>query len=391
MIFRELHTIYPIGDRFQILYEAKSAFAYFQDYRINLITGEKTFVPLGQWFHELSKRTFDSAQKKRVTHLFYELGELIELKSFSNELLAIDIEYKRELVVKEFSPIKKTLKLNEISSVSRPRYKKAFDRVQESLQRGDCYQINLTFPSIYRFSDYKVEEFYSSLWKKKESRAPYAHATFIPLWNKLYLSNSPECLFQARLNKQKLSLWSMPIKGSLKSEGAVTDEQWRKLSSCQKNQGELYMITDLIRNDLSRISSPYSKVIKKKAPLKVPNILHQYSLIAVELDTKTSLLDVVVALFPGGSITGAPKKKVVSLIKDIEGEKRGFYTGSTIIQNGSLQAASINIRSSEICFNSKTLIYSAGGGITLRSDLNGEYDEMDLKKYSFINTLSGLI
>jgi anthranilate/para-aminobenzoate synthase component I len=118
--------------------------------------------------------------------------------------------------------------------------------------------------------------------------------------------------------------------------------------------------------------------------LVVPGIIHQYSLLSVDLDYKVRLGKIIKSLFPGGSITGAPKKRVKELLFSLEKRSRGFYCGSTVILHESLLAASINIRSAEICFTNKLLKYSSGSGITLLSKSKDEFDELRLKEYSFM-------
>ena len=122
----------------------------------------------------------------------------------------------------------------------------------------------------------------------------------------------------------------MPIKGSVKIKGDVK-KAWKKLKESMKDKGELNMITDLLRNDLSRIEKPISKVRKKYVPLLVPGIIHQYSIIDVDLSYKITLLKIIKSLFPGGSITGAPKRRVYQILGSLEKNRRGFYCGSTIL------------------------------------------------------------
>ncbi|MCY4524912.1 MAG: chorismate-binding protein, partial [Halobacteriovoraceae bacterium] len=213
----------------------------------------------------------------------------------------------------------------------------------------------------------------------------YAHCSFIPRWNRLYLSNSPECLFQRRKKNNRYFIYTMPIKGSIKTNSSPWESQWNELAKCQKNAAELHMITDLVSNDLSKIERPKAKVLADRRPLKVPGILHQYSLVEVELGKNTNLGGIVASLFPGGSVTGAPKKQVMKILKKMEGVSRGFYCGSTIVIHQSLMAASINIRSAEINLDKKEMSCHSGGGVTLLSKAKDEYDEMKLKLKSFIS------
>ena len=189
--------------------------------------------------------------------------------------------------------------------------------------------------------------------------------------------------------KQGRNVFSMPIKGTM----AIQDlgefqKKWKELLKCKKNQAELDMITDLLRNDLSSLELPRAIVEKRKSALIVHKILHQYSKIKVELSSEISLSHFIQCLFPGGSITGAPKQRVCELIEEIEKTPRGFYCGSTIIisskENRNYHAASINIRSADINLKTGELVYGAGGGITLRSRDRDEFHEMELKVESFM-------
>jgi anthranilate/para-aminobenzoate synthase component I len=183
----------------------------------------------------------------------------------------------------------------------------------------------------------------------------------------------------------------MPIKGTLKRvENENWKPLWKKLVSDKKSQAELFMISDLLRNDLSRIEKPRAQIVKKKYPKLVPGLIHQYSQIDVELSDDVNLWRVIEKIFPGGSITGAPKVRAMKLIHELEKRNRGFYCGSTLILLKEMKSASINIRSSEISFspNEKKLLYQAGGGITLMSNVFEEYCEMTYKHDSFISTLT---
>ena len=180
----------------------------------------------------------------------------------------------------------------------------------------------------------------------------------------------------------------MPIKGSINyNNDEDFDQKWNELIKSKKDESELFMITDLIKNDLSKIECPVAEVISLKLPLVVPGILHQYSLLSVDLSYKITLKKIIESLFPGGSITGAPKKRIIKILSELENYKRGFYCGSTIFLYEDQVSASINIRSAEVMSNNKLLRYSAGGGITLNSNVDDEFDEMKMKVNSFINLL----
>jgi anthranilate/para-aminobenzoate synthase component I len=383
-----LFTIIPYKGQLIKLERALSAKAYYRQFEIDLLTGIEKSFDFSEWIEINQNQLMStSIEKPRVVHLFYELGFFIE-KEFdllnSQTLLAIDITYETFSSVAS-NDVKK-IELILKSYPSKELYREAFEQGYRELLMGNCYQFNLTYPFLYSFeSIYSSEDFLFSLWQKKESRGAYGSATYIPYFKKLFLSNSPECLFQF---KEGL-LSSMPIKGTiLRRENEDWRPLWKKLSSDKKNQAELFMISDLMRNDLSRIDLPRAIISKKKAPLLVPGLLHQYSQIDVALRKNVTLGRVIEKIFPGGSITGAPKRRVMRLIYRLENRERGFYCGSTLILHKEMKSASINIRSSVVDFERSELLYQAGGGVTLKSSVDEEYDEMTYKRNSFIHSLT---
>jgi anthranilate/para-aminobenzoate synthase component I len=181
----------------------------------------------------------------------------------------------------------------------------------------------------------------------------------------------------------------MPIKGTIVCEADLDmHEKWQELIADKKCESELFMIADLMRNDLSRIELPISEVVAKKKMLRVPKLLHQYTEIKVHLSDQVTIEKIIKNIFPGGSVTGAPKKRVMEILGEIEDHQRGFYCGSTIILMKEMKAASINIRTAIIDFNKQQLNYKAGGGITLRSDSRLEFEELSYKQKSFIDLLT---
>ncbi len=385
-------SVFWLGDHFVKYSRPNYARLFFLNHSIDLLTGVKSDISIYDFLEHLeqSKSNLDSIriQRKYISHLFYELGEILnETSTPSTSVpLAIEVEYS---VREQWKPLEgiPSLEPLPVSAVSKKAYEDAFKKGYEHLLRGDCYQFNLTFPFSYRWKqDFSAEEICSKLWELEENRSPYAHATYLPTLDRLYLSNSPECLFQGDLSSARPKVWTMPIKGTL-PRGKNWREAWRKLKSSKKDQGELNMITDMLRNDLTRIDLQVARVAKKCAPLVVPRIIHQYSVVEADLREQTSLLNILKAMFPGGSITGAPKINVMKILKNIESSPRGFYCGSTILIDEEIFASSINIRSAEIELKSRMMHYHAGGGITLLSKVDEEFLEMYLKKDSFVRNL----
>ncbi len=381
--------------KIEIFSHLKWGHLYYQNYRVCLKSHQKEKVSYDHFIKSLDK--VDLITKKqgyRLIHLFYESGHYFvkneKIKSLEkNPLLGIDLYYEESETI-DIASLNKKIKisLNEVDPFLFSHYKKSFIKGREELLRGECYQFNLTYPRYYKW---KEELSFEAIFKKmiscgSDNLGAYAHGTFIPYLKKAYLSNSPECLFQGKRENDLLKLWAMPIKGTIKNEDQQTEKNWSILSKSKKDEGELNMIIDLLRNDLSKIEFPRSKVIKKQEMLKVPGLLHQYALIEVMLSLKTSLGQVLSSLFPGGSITGAPKKNVMSILDKLEnGRERGFYTGSTVLIDEKRVAASINIRSGEFDFDHKMMKVFAGGGVTLLSNAEDEYGEMEAKRESFLS------
>jgi len=360
------------------------AVAYYQNISVDLLTGEKKSIGIDDLNTKLEKtKAFELSTWPRVTHFFYEYAQtLLGERESDKQILAIDILYSDAEWIEEFE-FEKVLTHLTSTDLSQEQYLQAFDQVQSHLIEGDCYQVNLTKRLEFKF-DSNYKSIISSLFSQKESLGSFAHSSFIPNLNLLLISNSPECLFKLRKNK----ITAMPIKGTVSLEGKSLEAARNELASSQKDRAELDMITDLLRNDLARIEKPESKVIKRYGFLEVPGLLHQYSVIEQRLSDETNWFQIIKSLFPGGSITGAPKNRVIKIIKNIEKSPRGFYTGSTLLDFQDTKSASINIRSSEWSLSKKTGLYGSGGGITLQSEAEDEYQEALVKERSFFELLS---
>lgn len=381
-----LFTIIPYKDHLIKFYNPIRARAIYKNKVVDLLTQKESKQDWPVWFDEYSFTIDTVFIKPRITHLFYELGFVLEQENQITDatLLAIDIEYQNFTRL-ESQEINSKIELTLLRTIDFENYLKLFREGREELLKGNCYQFNLTCEHLYHWkNNYTSLDFIQSLWHDLHKRGAFGSATYIPCMNYLYLSNSPECLFQ--LDKDILS--TMPIKGTLPLVH-IKDlkKTWLKLISDKKNESELFMIIDLLRNDLSRIELPRARVLNKKLPLIVPGLLHQYAKIEIELSKTVTMKKILEKIFPGGSVTGAPKKSAIRLLFKLEKRERRFYCGSTLIFFKNMKSASINIRSAEIDFKKKELIYQSGGGITLQSTPLEEFHEMNAKRESFIRAL----
>ena len=343
-----------------------------------------------QYFLQEMERVESSQRSDHplVIHLFFELGYSffqLETRNDENVPLAIFIKYSQSVEQAILPSSSDSLSLEPLSQISFEKYHQQFNEAYRNLLDGETYQLNLTHPFYLRPSDQlSPQEYINRFWQDPFKVGAYAHATYIDALDKLFLSNSPECLFQIKTQNNRQLIQTMPIKGTERVSGDDWKEAWKKLRSSSKNQAELYMITDLMRNDLSRLTGHPSRVLYKKYPLHVPGLIHQFSVVESLLPKDKNLADIIKALFPGGSVTGAPKKNTLRLIGAIENYRRGFYCGSTILFYKQMKTASINIRSCEIDFTQNEIKYGTGGGVTLQSQAFAEYEETLNKLKSFL-------
>lgn len=367
----------------------RKAYLQYKHFRLDLLSGHKSDHDVNDFFTALNKMKINQDFKKPVVvHFMFELGYScveLDVKADENIPLAIYIEYDRDSVCPIDQPQTKPIGFTSLSQNSFEDYEERFNKVYQALLRGDSYQLNLTHP-FYLKPDEMLSpvEFQNRLWQDPSKVGPYAHSTYIEALEKLFISNSPECLFQVEEKQDKFRILTMPIKGTEKVRSNNYRDSWKSLKSSSKNQAELFMISDLMRNDLTKLTGYPARVRHDKFPLKVPGLIHQFSVIDSELPKNVSIFDIIKNLFPGGSITGAPKKNTLRLIQEIEDYRRGFYCGSTLLLFQNIKTASINIRSAEINYGSDEIKYGAGGGVTLLSEANQEFDESLNKLKSFL-------
>mgnify|MGYP003952555061 CR=1 FL=1 len=389
----EIFSIFPIEkkNKFKKFFSPIVCNIYYLNFYKNLINNSIIPFKLEEFIDDLDKVKFETTKNVKIFHLFYEFGlflnGIIPREKLQCCPLAIEIQYTEESNY-SFKEIKTGSKLNVVELPSFEEYKKTFDRGYKELLAGNCYQFNLTFPFVFSLDETDCYELANNFFSNKKKLGNFSHYTFLGPEQKGFLSNSPECLFQTKILENSIDLVTMPIKGSISyKKGYSYQKTWEKLKNDEKNSAELDMITDLMRNDLSKIENPTAKVLIRKIPLIVPGILHQLSLIKISLSKNITLGKVIRSIFPGGSITGCPKESVMKIIEKLEKFKRGFYCGSTILLKGNSCDASINIRSAEINLKKKSLTYGAGGGVTLQSNSKDEYGEMLSKVDSLCQTM----
>lgn len=244
-------------------------------------------------------------------------------------------------------------------------YKAKFDIVYKSLGYGDSYLTNLTVKTAVDPAVSMREIFF-------QSRASYKL-----LYKDEFLVFSPETFVQVRDGK----IFSYPMKGTIDATVPGAEE---KILNDQKELAEHVTIVDLIRNDLSQVAdhvhvSRFRYVEELRTNHK--NLLQVSSEIAGELppDYASRLGEMIVRLLPAGSVSGAPKKKTLEIIRNAEQEKRGYYTGVFGYFDGTVLDSGVMIRFIEK--DGEKYFYRSGGGITTQSVVTSEYQEVIDKVY----------
>ncbi|HGM5284211.1 MULTISPECIES: aminodeoxychorismate synthase component 1 [Serratia] len=254
------------------------------------------------------------------------------------------------------------------ANMTRQQYGEKFQRIQQYLRSGDCYQINLT----QRFSaDYQGDEWQAFQQLSASNRAPFS--AFLRLPDNAVLSVSPERFLW--LENQQIQ--TRPIKGTLPrlADAEQDAQQAQRLANSAKDRAENLMIVDLLRNDIGRVAEPGSvKVPELFVVEPFPAVHHLVSTITALLPERTPATELLRACFPGGSITGAPKVRAMEIIEELEPQRRNAYCGSIgYISACGTMDTNITIRT---LFTESGRIYcSAGGGIVADSQEQAEYQE----------------
>jgi para-aminobenzoate synthetase/4-amino-4-deoxychorismate lyase len=254
--------------------------------------------------------------------------------------------------------------------ISRDDYSRAFATVQEYIRAGDIYQANLTFPLT---ADYAGDPL--ALYAALRARARAGYGGVIWTGQTHYLSFSPELFFALKDNK----ITTKPMKGTAqRSTDPMADTRAAAhLHMDPKQRAENLMIVDLLRNDVSRVCTAGS--------VKVPELFHVESYPTVHQMTSTvtgvlakghDAIDVIEALFPCGSITGAPKIRAMQVVEEVEAAPRGIYCGSIgrIDDNGDA-AFNVAIRTFTLCEETQSLALGLGSGVVADSIEADEWAE----------------
>ena len=267
--------------------------------------------------------------------------------------------------------------------ISREEYFIKVEKVKEHILNGDCYELNL----CQEFSASKVEINPLSLFLKLNSLSPAPFASFQKMEDQYLICASPERF----LKKEGSKLVSQPIKGTIRRGKTPEEDESLKqqLRADEKEMAENMMIVDLVRNDLAITSLPGSVKVEEMFGIYSFRHVHQMiSTVSSRLRPTIPFTEAIKNAFPMGSMTGAPKRKVMELIEQYENSSRGLYSGSVgfIDPEGNFD---FNVVIRSLIYDSKLqkLSFQVGGAITYDSDPEKEYEECLLKAKALMQVL----
>jgi len=327
-----------------------------------------------------------TAGKWLAGYMAYEAGYLFEekLAAFLPEgretpLLAFGVFDAPEADTHPLAQVKQRGENGEF--LSEPRagwnfatYKERFDRLHWHLRQGDCYQANLTMPITARWNGDPHTAFWSLI-----SRQPVKYGALVDLGGPILLSRSPELFFRT---DEEGWIETHPMKGTAK-RGSDDAEDAAIIAAMRediKTQAENRMIVDLLRNDISRITEVGTLDVPKLFDIETYPTVHQMvSHVQAKLLSNLTIRDIFAALFPCGSITGAPKLSAMRILHALEDTPRDTYCGAIgmIAPSGAMRF-SVAIRTISL-FSGGRAVFNVGGGIVFDSTAEAEYEECLLK------------
>jgi para-aminobenzoate synthetase component I len=319
---------------------------------------------------------------------FFEPEIVLKLTNNKIEILKSDIDKTNiiaEINATKIVATKKNHPFNIVSSLSKEKYIEKIKLLQQHIQRGDCYEINFCQKFFVENATIHPLETY----KKLIELSPAPFGSFYKLHDNYCLCASPERFLQKKGSK----LISQPIKGTSRRDvDNLKDTANKKyLLESNKEKSENVMVVDLVRNDMSMVCQKGSVKVKELFGIySFPQVHQMISTIEGKLAPDTTFTQAIEACFPMGSMTGAPKKRVMELIEKYEDAQRGLFSGSIgyITPNADFD---FNVVIRSIFYNEikKQISFFAGSGITYYSKAEEEYEECLAKAAAIVQVLEG--
>ncbi|MBN1360159.1 MAG: anthranilate synthase component I family protein [Sedimentisphaerales bacterium] len=260
-----------------------------------------------------------------------------------------------------------------VGNMTHKDYLSAVERTKRYIRDGDIYQVNLSQRFERPFAGRPIDLF---AWQNRFNPSPYP--AYIDLGDRQIVSASPEMFITIRDGR----ILTKPIKGTRPrldpfdhASEAMNASNFEELRTNEKERAELNMIVDLERNDIARICIPGTRrVVQPRTIETYPTVFHAVATVAGRLRPEIDFTEALKAVFPGGSITGAPKIRAMEIIDELEPTARGVYTGS-IGYIGLDGTACLNIAIRTIIIASGKAFVQSGGGIVADSSPEAEWEE----------------
>lgn len=324
--------------------------------------------------------------------MHYEAGYLFEKRLhpfLDNKENLIQVFLCNQKDVIKYKSTSLTINENETSSYSisdfrlnntKREFNQNIKRIKKYIEQGDTYQVNYTVKGKYNFKGDIADLFIKLLYNQSAK-----YSALINNKDEFILSMSPELFF--KLDGRKIT--ARPMKGTSRRGNEIQNDSMIKynLSINEKNRAENVMIVDLLRNDLGRISEFGSVQVQKLFEIEKYESLYQMtSEISSKLNKQITLSSILKNIYPCGSITGAPKIRTMEIIRELEKEKRGIYTGSIGMIHKKKRVFNVAIRT--LVMDKKTFKgeIGLGSGIVWDSDPGEEFKETVLKSRFLTHT-----
>ena len=348
---------------------------------------------LGRYIERLPQTTTDDLKMPLIRLCFYDRVIAYDHLRGNFWLIVLELPDDTERPQEKLAGLEELLAKSQEVSVGAPQsadldnidfsqircnmdkdyYLAAIEKIKRYIYDGEVYQINFSQRFECDYTARPIELFH---WQNHYNPSPYAG--YIDAGDFQVVSTSPEMFIT--INDGVIS--TKPIKGTrprVKEAGRparqANAKNFEQLVNSEKEQAELNMIIDLERNDIARICEAGTrKVIQPRAIESYPTVFHAVATVAGRLRAKVTFCDILRAMFPGGSITGAPKIRSMEIIDETEPTERAVYTGSIgfIGVDGNV---CLNIAIRTIIITNRKAYAQTGGGIVADSDAEAEWDE----------------
>jgi para-aminobenzoate synthetase / 4-amino-4-deoxychorismate lyase len=307
--------------------------------------------------------------EKRLSELVCETQKDIIQLFFFNNLKKLDsnnINFPRS--------DKRSYKIsNFMLNSNKKEYENNIKKIKGYIEKGDTYQVNYTVKGRFKFSGSLISLFTSLIFNQSAE-----FSAFINNGDKIIISLSPELFFSIAAN----TISSKPMKGTIRRGENSSEDSFllNELQESKKDKAENSMIVDLIRNDIGKISRFNSINVDRLFSIeKYESLFQMTSLINGKLKKGIEFSDVIKAIFPCGSVTGAPKLRTMQIIHEIEKEKRGIYTGAIGVFNKKEIVFNVPIRTLILDKKKNIGEVGLGSGIVWDSNAGEEFREVMLK------------